>query len=88
MFYNIINQLIPSGVYLTADIEISKAISGDMDTAIVFNDAEYNTPELLNSMCRLLSGLGAGESIANDLSYDSVCNTLSEAISSVFAAKG
>ena len=87
LFYNIINQLIPSGVYLTADIEISKAISGDMDTAIVFNDAEYNTPELLNSMCRLLSGLGAGESIANDLSYDSVCNTLSEAISSVFAAK-
>ena len=87
LFYNIINQLIPSGVYLTADIEISKAISGDMDTAIVFNDAEYNTPELLNSMCRLLSGLGAGEGIANDLSYDSVCNTLSEAISSVFAAK-
>ena len=87
LFYNIINQLIPSGVYLTADIEISKAISGDMDTAIVFNDAEYNTPELLNSMCRLLSGLGAGEEIANDLSYDSVCNTLSEAISSVFAAK-
>lgn len=87
LFYNIINQLIPSGVYLTADIEISKAISGDMDTAIVFNDAEYNTPELLNSMCRLLSGLGAGEDIANDLSYDSVCNTLSEAISSVFAAK-
>ena len=87
LFYNIINQLIPSGVYLTADIEISKAISGNMDTAIVFNDAEYNTPELLNSMCRLLSGLGAGEGIANDLSYDSVCNTLSEAISSVFAAK-
>ena len=87
LFYNIINQLIPSGVYLTADIEISKAISGDMDTAIVFNDAEYNTPELLNSMCRLLSGLGAGEGIANDLSYDSVCNTLSEAISSVFAAR-
>ena len=87
LFYNIINQLIPSGVYLTADIEISKAISGDMDTAIVFNDAEYNTPELLNSMCRLLSGLGAGEGIASDLSYDSVCNTLSEAISSVFAAK-
>ena len=87
LFYNIINQLIPSGVYLTADIEISKAISGDMDTAIVFNDAEYNTPELLNSMCRLLSGLGAGEDIANDLSYDSVCNTLSEAVSSVFAAK-
>ncbi len=87
LFYNIVNQLIPSGVYLTADIEISKAISGDMDTAIVFNDAEYNTPELLNSMCRLLSGLGAGEDIANDLSYDSVCNTLSEAVSSVFAAK-
>ena len=87
LFYNIINQLIPSAVYLTADIEISAATAGDMQTAIIFNDANYNTPELLNSMCRLLVSLGAGEELSNDLSYDSVCATLSDAISSVFAAK-
>ena len=86
LFHNLITQLIPSNVFLTADIEISEATQGNMRTDIVFNDAEYNTPELLDSMCRLLVGLGAGEELANDLSYDSVCSTLTTAITDVFAA--
>ena len=87
LFYNLINQLLPSAVYLTADIEISAATSGEMNTDIVFNDAENNTEALLTSMCNLLVGLGGGENISEELGYDAVCNTLSQAITSVLAAK-
>lgn len=88
LFHNIIGQLIPSAVYLTADIEISAAETGDMHTDIIFNDAKYGkTRSLLDSLCELLTGFGAGGDIVEDLSYDSVCKTLSEAITSVLAEK-
>ncbi len=88
LFYNIVNQIIPSGVYLTASLQISEIQNGGMGVEIVFNDAEYDTEGLLNSLCNLLISLGAGGDITQDLSYDGICGMISDTLSSVFTSDG